>query len=109
MLGSLANENNCYESKGELFLGLVTSKMAHARLLDVDVSAARSMPGVVEIIDSRDVPHLNEWETLEVVFATDKVRLHHTTSGWVIGLDTEREREGQREKEREGAERERGT
>ncbi|GFS04497.1 xanthine dehydrogenase/oxidase [Elysia marginata] len=60
-------------SQGELFLGLVTSKRAHARLLSVDLSPARGMPGVIEVIDYSDVPQLNEWETLELVFASDKV------------------------------------
>ncbi|KAK3754121.1 hypothetical protein RRG08_024195 [Elysia crispata] len=60
-------------TEGELFLGLVTSKRAHARLLSVDLSTAREMPGVIDVIDYTHVPLLNEWETLELVFATDKV------------------------------------
>ncbi|GFN93063.1 xanthine dehydrogenase/oxidase-like [Plakobranchus ocellatus] len=67
-------------SQAELFLGLVTSKKAHARLLNVDLSPAEGMPGVVDVIDYRDVPSLNEWESLEVVFATDEV----THEGQVI-------------------------
>ncbi|XP_059170556.1 xanthine dehydrogenase/oxidase-like [Physella acuta] len=60
-------------AEGELFLGLVTSKKAHAHLLKVDLTPALSMPGVVDVVDYRDVPQENNWDVKEQVFAKDKV------------------------------------
>ncbi|KAK6983521.1 hypothetical protein BgiMline_018962, partial [Biomphalaria glabrata] len=59
--------------QGELFVGLVTSKRAHARLLKVDFSTVLQMPGVVDVVDYRDVPGDNNWDTTEQVFAKDMV------------------------------------
>ncbi|MDA3038619.1 MAG: xanthine dehydrogenase family protein molybdopterin-binding subunit [Actinomycetota bacterium] len=40
---------------GALVAHFVTSIHAHARIIDVDVSAARSMPGVVDVVTAADV------------------------------------------------------
>ena len=61
---------------GELFLALVTSKRAHAKILKVDPSAALDVPGVVGIIDHTDIKGLNRWGSLfpeEELFATKEV------------------------------------
>ena len=42
--------------RDELFLALVSSTKAHAKILDVDPSAALDMPGVVKFISIKDVP-----------------------------------------------------
>ncbi|XP_062303168.1 aldehyde oxidase 6 isoform X1 [Osmerus eperlanus] len=41
---------------GELFLVLVTSTRAHAKIIDLDVSQALQFPGVVDVITCRDIP-----------------------------------------------------
>ncbi|XP_061631491.1 aldehyde oxidase 6 isoform X1 [Phyllopteryx taeniolatus] len=41
---------------GELFLALVTSSRAHAKIINVDVSNALLLPGVVDIITAKDIP-----------------------------------------------------
>jgi xanthine dehydrogenase/oxidase len=61
---------------GELFLALVTSTVAHARLLEVDPSEALSLPGVVDYVDHTDVPGENLWGPAandEELFASKEV------------------------------------
>ncbi|XP_057686044.1 aldehyde oxidase 6 isoform X2 [Corythoichthys intestinalis] len=41
---------------GELFLALVTSSHAHAKIINVDTSDALLLPGVAEIITAKDIP-----------------------------------------------------
>ncbi|XP_077466673.1 aldehyde oxidase 6 [Stigmatopora argus] len=41
---------------GELFLALVTSSHAHAKIINVDTSNALLLPGVVDIITAKDIP-----------------------------------------------------
>ncbi|KAJ6665273.1 hypothetical protein lerEdw1_004322 [Lerista edwardsae] len=61
---------------GELFLALVTSAKAHAKIVSIDTSEALLMPGVVDIISAQDVPATNEFfndEDPELLFAREKV------------------------------------
>ncbi|CAL8288484.1 unnamed protein product [Lota lota] len=44
------------QTEGELFLALVTSTRPHASILNVDVSAALLVPGVVDVVTCRDIP-----------------------------------------------------
>ena len=63
---------------GELFVALVTSKRAHARIVKVDPSGALSLPGVHGFIDYRDIRGQNIMGTAfkdEEMFASEKVRL----------------------------------
>ncbi|XP_022086122.1 xanthine dehydrogenase/oxidase-like isoform X2 [Acanthaster planci] len=46
-------------AKDELYLGLVCSKKAHAKLLSVDASAALAVEGVHAFVDVNDVPGSN--------------------------------------------------
>jgi len=46
------------ELRGMLFAKLLTSPHAHARILDIDDSAARAMPGVVEILHYKNTPRV---------------------------------------------------
>lgn len=39
----------------------MTSKRAHARIVNIDASAALSVPGVWGFIDHRDIPGQNKW------------------------------------------------
>ncbi|XP_037552436.1 aldehyde oxidase 1 [Nematolebias whitei] len=41
---------------GELFLVLVTSSRAHAKITGLDVSEALQLPGVVDVITAKDIP-----------------------------------------------------
>ena len=59
---------------GELYLALVTSKKAHAKLLKVDPTEALKMKGVVDFISHKDVPGHNTWNILpEEIFASNEV------------------------------------
>jgi len=62
----------------ELFLALVCSSKAHAKLLDIDPSGALDMPGVVQFLSVKDVPAgRNKYKTLgmeeELIFADGEV------------------------------------
>ncbi|KAL6462054.1 hypothetical protein MHYP_G00301990 [Metynnis hypsauchen] len=43
-------------TQGELFLSVVTSARAHAKITHIDVSRALSMPGVVDVFTADDIP-----------------------------------------------------
>ncbi|XP_035427453.1 aldehyde oxidase isoform X1 [Cygnus atratus] len=61
---------------GELFLAVVTSSRAHAKIMSVDASEALKGPGVFDIITANDVPAINEFHYSsdpEIIFARDKV------------------------------------
>ncbi|KAJ8282636.1 hypothetical protein COCON_G00051550 [Conger conger] len=44
------------KSLGELFLVVVTSTRAHARIIKIDFSEALKLPGVVDIVTAQDIP-----------------------------------------------------
>ncbi|XP_075687633.1 aldehyde oxidase-like [Rhinoderma darwinii] len=46
---------------GELFLALVTSSRAHAKIISLDVAEALKMPGVCDVITAKDVPGTNDF------------------------------------------------
>ncbi|NXC42818.1 AOXA oxidase, partial [Penelope pileata] len=61
---------------GELFLAVVTSSRAHAKIVSVDTSEALKGPGVFDIITANDVPATNEFHYSndpEIIFARNKV------------------------------------
>ncbi|XP_058474041.1 aldehyde oxidase 6 isoform X1 [Solea solea] len=43
-------------TEGELFLALVTSSRAHAKITGLDVSEALQVPGVVDVVTAGDIP-----------------------------------------------------
>uniref|UniRef100_A0AAQ4RDC3 Aldehyde oxidase 6 n=1 Tax=Gasterosteus aculeatus aculeatus TaxID=481459 RepID=A0AAQ4RDC3_GASAC len=43
-------------TEGELFLALVTSSRAHAKITGLDASEALRLPGVVDVITAKDIP-----------------------------------------------------
>ena len=63
---------------GELYLALVQSTKARAKLVSVDPSPAFSMPGVVDFISHVDVPGSNTWGVFkdDAIFATEEVNLY---------------------------------
>lgn len=73
--------------KNELYGCLVLSTKAHAKILNVDTSAALDIPGVYDYIDHTSLPNpeANWWGAPnrdEVFFAVDKI----TTAGQPIGI-----------------------
>ena len=58
--GSAFYVDDVAEAPGLLHAALVTSPIAHGRLLGIDVSAARRAPGVVAVITAADVPGEND-------------------------------------------------
>ncbi|XP_042260124.1 xanthine dehydrogenase/oxidase isoform X3 [Thunnus maccoyii] len=70
--------------ENELYLALITSSKAHARILSIDTAAARSMPGVVCFVFADDIPGSNATgpvEYDETVLADHQV----TCVGHIIG------------------------
>jgi xanthine dehydrogenase/oxidase len=63
--------------EGELYMGLVLSRRAHARIISVDASPALAMEGVVAYVDHKDVEGSNQFSIAivkdELVFAVDEV------------------------------------
>ncbi|XP_015424639.1 PREDICTED: aldehyde oxidase 4-like, partial [Myotis davidii] len=56
----------------ELFLAVVTSTRAHAKIIAIDVSEALALPGVVDVITAEDVPGDNNHNG-EVLYAQNEV------------------------------------
>lgn len=56
---------------------LLRSEHHHARIISIDVSAARALPGVVEVITAEDIPgtpYLPNCQPQIFVFPTDRIR-----------------------------------
>ncbi|GAB1284990.1 Aldehyde oxidase 2 [Apodemus speciosus] len=56
----------------ELFMALVTSTRAHARIISIDSSEVLDLPGVVDVITAEDIPGTNGEED-DKLLAVDKV------------------------------------
>ncbi|EPY77221.1 aldehyde oxidase 3-like protein [Camelus ferus] len=56
----------------ELFMALVTSTRAHAKIISVDFSEALELPGVVDVVTAEDIPGTNGAED-DKLLAVDKV------------------------------------
>uniref|UniRef100_A0A8C4WS49 FAD-binding PCMH-type domain-containing protein n=1 Tax=Gopherus evgoodei TaxID=1825980 RepID=A0A8C4WS49_9SAUR len=56
----------------ELFLAVVTSSRAHAKIVTIDVSEALKVPGVVDVVTAEDVPGKNGTDD-EQAYAKDEV------------------------------------
>ncbi|KAK1336529.1 hypothetical protein QTO34_002560 [Cnephaeus nilssonii] len=56
----------------ELFMALVTSTRAHAKIISIDLSKALELPGVVDVITAEDIPGTNGTED-ERLLAVDEV------------------------------------
>uniref|UniRef100_A0ACB8G1I9 Uncharacterized protein n=2 Tax=Sphaerodactylus townsendi TaxID=933632 RepID=A0ACB8G1I9_9SAUR len=57
---------------GQLYMAVVTSTRAHAKILSIDTSEALEAPGVVAVVSAADIPGRNGNEN-EKVFAEDEV------------------------------------
>ncbi|XP_013100301.2 xanthine dehydrogenase [Stomoxys calcitrans] len=75
-------------TEGELYLALVLSTKAHAKILNIDPSEALAMPGVHAFYSSKDITaHQNEVGPVfhdEVVFATDVVHCQGQVVGAIV-------------------------
>ncbi|XP_061195293.1 xanthine dehydrogenase/oxidase-like [Saccostrea echinata] len=71
----------------ELSMWFVTSTKAHAKIVSIDTSAALAMPGVVDYVDSRDIPGSKTFGPLVhdiPLFADKEVSYHGQPIGGVI-------------------------
>ncbi|KAJ1885101.1 hypothetical protein LPJ66_010290, partial [Kickxella alabastrina] len=61
--------------QGELYLGLVMSARAHARILSIDACEALAVAGVHRVLTAADVPGENRWNIFhdEEILPTDEV------------------------------------
>ena len=84
---------------GMVFGKVVRSEMASARILDIDVSAARNLDGVVAVLGAEDVPHnaivehasggLGELTVQQPVLARDRVRYVGEPVAVIAAVDQE--------------------
>jgi CO/xanthine dehydrogenase Mo-binding subunit len=76
---------------GCLHVAIVRSEVAHAALHDVDVTAARAVPGVVTTLVGCELAHLDaefgEWLRDQRPLATDRIRYHGEPIAAVVGDD----------------------
>ena len=80
------------KTSNELFMALVCSTVAHAKLLSVDPTAALAVPGVVRFLDVKDVPEgLVPFKILggqdEDIFAKDEVLYEGHPIGAVVACN----------------------
>eukprot|EP00112_Aurelia_sp_Birch-Aquarium-sp1_P017654 Seg4113.3 transcript_id=Seg4113.3/GoldUCD/mRNA.D3Y31 product="Xanthine dehydrogenase/oxidase" protein_id=Seg4113.3/GoldUCD/D3Y31 len=77
----------------ELYLGLVMSKKAHAKILDIDATKALEMDGVVDFMCYKDLPESRNMTGLpgnppdEEIFASKEVHFHGQVIAAVIAED----------------------
>jgi xanthine dehydrogenase large subunit len=46
--------------EGTLYASVFSSSVAHAKIINIDLSEAENMPGVVKILTSKDIPGINQ-------------------------------------------------
>tara|TARA_R110002033_G_scaffold23172_5_gene55050 strand:- start:3428 stop:5746 length:2319 start_codon:yes stop_codon:yes gene_type:complete len=78
--GSADYTDDIPQPQGTLHAYLGVSKVAHATLNAIDLSAVRTAPGVVGVLTAADVPGCNDisptGQNDEPVFPTDKIEFH---------------------------------
>ncbi len=60
VIGEAIYTDDILEPVGTLHAQLLLSKEAHARIVSIDASRALSLPGVVALVEAKDIPGLNE-------------------------------------------------
>ena len=81
---------------GLLHAAVLRSGHPHARVVELDVSGARALPGVAAVLTARDVPGRNAFGLLvadQPVFAADKVRCVGDALAAVVAASEEAARE----------------
>ena len=92
--GSAVYVDDLPRLEGELYLGLVVSSRAHARILSVDTGTALAMEGVVDWVDHTSITSDRNMFSLaivrdELVFAVDTVFCVGMIIGGVVARDQE--------------------
>jgi xanthine dehydrogenase molybdopterin binding subunit/xanthine dehydrogenase small subunit len=75
---------------GQLGVYPVQSPHAHARILEIDTSAARTMPGVHAVLTAHDVPGENDTGPIlhdEPLIPASLVEFHGQAVAWVVAED----------------------
>ena len=73
--------------EGTLYAAVFDSKIAHGRILNIDVEEAKSIPGVITVLTSKDIPGINQVGGIipdETLFAEDKVQFIGEPLGVVV-------------------------
>uniref|UniRef100_A0A3B4Z5M9 Aldehyde oxidase-like n=1 Tax=Stegastes partitus TaxID=144197 RepID=A0A3B4Z5M9_9TELE len=81
--------------QGELFVFMVTSSRAHARIINIDPSEALNQPGVVAFVSAGDVPGANRrlwFNNPEELFAEEEVLCVGQIVGAVVAESREQAR-----------------
>ncbi|KOC64646.1 Xanthine dehydrogenase [Habropoda laboriosa] len=75
----------------ELYLALVLSTRAHAKILKIDATKAVSLEGVVAFFSAKDIPEKQRWHGPvfhdEEVFVSDKVTSHGQLIGAIVAVN----------------------
>jgi carbon-monoxide dehydrogenase large subunit len=85
---------------GMLHLAILRSPLAHARIVNIDKSAAEAHPKVIAVITGEDLAAQNlAWmptlsNDVQAVLATDKVRFQHQEVAFVVAEDRYSARDG---------------
>ncbi|XP_015600760.1 xanthine dehydrogenase [Cephus cinctus] len=76
---------------GELYLALVISTKAHAKIIKVDAAEALAMDGVVAFYSAEDIPDDRRWIGPifhdEVLFVSEKVTSQGQSIGAIVAID----------------------
>jgi xanthine dehydrogenase molybdopterin binding subunit/xanthine dehydrogenase small subunit len=81
--------------RGALQVWLVRSKVAHARILEIDVQAALAMPGVRAVLTAKDIPGSNNTGPSrhdEPLFAESRIEFHGQVLAAVVAETLEQAR-----------------
>jgi xanthine dehydrogenase large subunit len=80
---------------GMLGVWPVQAPHAHARIVALDATAARAMPGVVAVLTARDVPGENDTGPIrhdEPLIPSERVEFHGQAVAWIVAEDEQRAR-----------------
>ncbi len=77
VLGQATYTDDIAELRGTLHAALGLSSQAHAKILEMDLSAVKSAPGVVAVFGAHDIPGVNDCGPIihdDPIFANDSVQ-----------------------------------
>uniref|UniRef100_A0A8C7ANJ9 FAD-binding PCMH-type domain-containing protein n=1 Tax=Neovison vison TaxID=452646 RepID=A0A8C7ANJ9_NEOVI len=73
----------------ELFMVLVTSTRAHAKIISIDWSEALELPGVVDVVTAEDIPGTNGTEEDKLMAADEVLCVGHIVCAVVAETDVQ--------------------
>ncbi|KAL8183687.1 UNVERIFIED_CONTAM: hypothetical protein K2H54_048715 [Gekko kuhli] len=79
--GEAVYTNDIGPIDGQLYMAVVTSTRAHAKILSIDTSEALEAPGVVAVVTAADIPGENGDEYEEVLADTEVIYIGHIICG----------------------------